>query len=115
MILVTKEFLEKYGTKGRAWTNAQFISLGIDPKNNHKWKSKIIGTYITQDQADAFIKYSNVGLNDEEKKNNRVFFKSDYVAPKRKWLQLYAKLIIKGDKFFEEVVKDLEDIIEDKK
>lgn len=55
MIQITKEFLEEHATNKVGWTNAQFIALGIQPRNNTNWKKKIIGTYITEQQAKAFI------------------------------------------------------------
>lgn len=55
---ITAEYIEKYQSGNGGWTKPQLKALGVDikePFNFSKgWKDKVIGNFITQENAIIF-------------------------------------------------------------
>ena len=54
--LITNEYLLEHTTKMGAYTSSQMTALGLTWPPKRGWKNKLIGTYLTFDQASIFEK-----------------------------------------------------------
>ena len=60
MLIVTKELLEQGMSLNGAWNSAQLKALGVKTIYNNKgWKSRLIGSKVTQKQVNEFLRLTN--------------------------------------------------------
>ena len=60
MLIVTNELLEQGMSLNGAWNSAQLRALGIKTiRNNKGWKFRLIGSKVTQDQVNEFLRLTN--------------------------------------------------------
>ena len=63
MVTVTKEFLNDNRTVNGAWTRAQLQAVGVRWPLKSGWMDRIVGTEISDAQAEEFILASGIYSN----------------------------------------------------
>lgn len=89
-VLVTQEYLYKHRTKNGAWTKAQILALDIEWPMRTGWLDRIIGEYITTEQARKFEE----GKTKLANKTIKLSTKDDLKNMTDKQLKQHYKLIL---------------------
>jgi len=97
MIKITNEFLEKGKSIKGGWSSAQFRSLGVSSFKKG-WKRKLIGTDVTEEQADKFInlKDAHIGKREENKRKREETRNGSYtvsVYQEKEWIDVRQKVL----------------------
>ena len=114
-MIITEKFIRDNVTNGYKGfaigiTTAQLECLG--ETRTKGWLYRLVGKEITEEQAAKFIAIGKANRNkksipDSTPENS----KPKQRSTGKEWYDLYPQIISKGEKFFDEVVKDLRDII----
>lgn len=73
-MIVTREFILKHQTANGAWTRAQLNALGVSWPPINGWLRALVGTTITQQQADAFIQGATIFAKNQATRTPQALF-----------------------------------------